>query len=258
VDKPLEYKDCEPRSTLTSNGRVSIRRKRWQALMGGGVMPLDALLDAAEATVSVGARELCCQLNATAKSFRRAVVQLKRAAQLPLGESLLREIVEDDGKRVLAASESGALKPLWQAKDCKVETPAGKEVSRVYLGVDGFFVPLLTEEEKRKRRVKVVAVRVKRSAEKPKLAPLGRRKKGADQRFKEFKLVQFHDENMAQTVRGGGPDHAARRATHWLRSGRRTTGWHRWRALDRKPDYGLECRANGVVPGLLAPEQACE
>jgi hypothetical protein len=192
----LEYKDCEPRSTLTSNGRVSIRRKRWQALMGGGVMPLDALLDAAEATVSVGARELCCQLNATAKSFRRAVVQLKRAAQLPLGESLLREIVEDDGKRVLAASESGALKPLWQAKDCKVETPAGKEVSRVYLGVDGFFVPLLTEEEKRKRRVKVVAVRVKRSAEKPKLAPLGRRKKGADQRFKEFKLVQFHDENM--------------------------------------------------------------
>ena len=45
-------------------------------------MPMDAILDAAEATVSLGARELCCRLNATGKSFRRTVDQLKRAAQL--------------------------------------------------------------------------------------------------------------------------------------------------------------------------------
>ena len=88
------------------------------------------------------------------------------------------------------------MKPLWQAKDCKVQTPAGKEVSRVYLGIDGFMVPLLTDEEKRKRREKVVTARAKRPAEKPNLPPLSRRKKGADERYKEFKLVQFHDENM--------------------------------------------------------------
>jgi len=196
TSKPLEYKGTDLRSTLTSNGRVSIRRKRWQALAGGGVIPVDTLLDAAEATVSLGARNLCCRLNATAKSFRRTVEQLKHAAQLFVGESLLREVVEADGKRVLAASESGALKPQWRATDCKVQTPAGKEVSRVYMGIDGFTVPVLTEEEKRKRREKVVAERAKRPADKPKLPSLSRRKKGADERYKEFKLVQFHDETM--------------------------------------------------------------
>ena len=159
-------------------------------------MPVDALLDAAEATVSVGARNLCCRVNATAKSFGRTVEQLKHAAQLFLGESLLREVVESEGKAVLAASESGALKPLWQAKDCQVQTPAGGNVSRVYVGLDGFTAPLLTEQEKRKRREKVVAARAKRPAEKPRLPPLARRKKGASERYKEFKLVQFHDETM--------------------------------------------------------------
>jgi hypothetical protein len=159
-------------------------------------MPADALLDAAEATVSLGARELCCQINATAKSFLRSVKQLKHVGQLGVSASKLREVVEGEGKKVLKASESGALKPGWQAKDCKVKTPAGNEVSRVYLGVDGFMVPLLTEDEKRKRREKVVAARAKRPADKPKLPPLARRKKGVDQRYKEFKLVQFHDEKM--------------------------------------------------------------
>jgi hypothetical protein len=175
---------------------VSIQRKRWQALAGGGVVPIDALLDAAEATVSLGARNLFCRINATAKSFRRTVEQLKHASHLIVGESLLRKEVEAEGRRVLAASESGALKPKWQAKDCKTRTPEGKEVSRVYMGIDGFTVPTVTDEEKRKRREKVVAARSKRAADKPKLPPLPRRRKGTDQRYKEFKLVQFHDEDV--------------------------------------------------------------
>jgi hypothetical protein len=158
--------------------------------------PIDALLDAAEATVSVGTRNLCCRINSTSKSFRRCVQQLKHAAQLTVGESLLRRIVESEGKQVLVASESGALKPQWQARDCKVQTPQGKEVSRVYLGIDGFMVPLLTEDEKRKRRENVVAARAKRKPHSPKLPPLPRRRKGVDQRYKEFKLVQYHDETI--------------------------------------------------------------
>jgi hypothetical protein len=198
--EPLKEKGTDPRSTLTSNGRVSIRRKRYQATEGGGVMPVDALLDAAEATVSLGARELCCRLNATGKSVERTVDQLKHAAQLSVGKTLLREVVEAEGKRVLAASESGALAPKWQAKDCLVKTPEGKEVSRAYLGIDGFTVPTVTDEEKRKRREKTVAARAKRTADKPKLPPLPRRKKGTDQRYKEFKLVQFHDEAVERRL----------------------------------------------------------
>jgi len=197
---PLKHKGSDSRSTLSSNGRVSIRRKRWQAKAGGGVMPVDALLDAAEATVSLGARELCCRLNATGKSFGRTVDQLKHAAQLFLGETLLREVVEAEGKRVLAVSESGALKPQWQAKDCLVKTPEGKEVSRAYLGIDGFMVPTVTDEEKCRRRQKTAAARAKRTADKPKLPPLPRRRKGTDQRYKEFKLVQFHDEAVERRL----------------------------------------------------------
>jgi hypothetical protein len=198
--EPLKHKGAEQRTTLTSNGRVSIRRKRWQARAGGGVTPVDALLDAAEATVSLGARELCCRLNATGKSFERTVDQLKHAAQLSVGETLLREVVEAEGKRVLAVSESGALKPQWQAKDCLVKTPQGKEVSRVYLGIDGFTAPTVTDEEKRKRREKTMAARAKRAADKPRLGPLPRRRKGTDQRYKEFKLVQFHDEAVERRL----------------------------------------------------------
>lgn len=159
-------------------------------------MLMDALLDASEATVSLGARELCCRTGVDCKSFRRAAEQLKHVGQLSISASQLRGVVEDEGKRALAASESGALKPLWQAEDCKARTPEGKEVSRVYLGIDGFMTPQITETEKLKRRAGVVAARAKRPPEKPKLPALPRRRKGADLPYKEMKLVQYHDEAM--------------------------------------------------------------
>ena len=159
-------------------------------------MPVDALLDLAEATVSLGARELCSRINAGCKGFAKAAQNLKRIGQITLSAELLRQVVEDEGKRVLKASDSGALDPGWQAGQCLTKTPTGKEVSRVYLGVDGFMVPSLTDAEKKTRRDKVVASRRKRSKDKPTLPPLAARKKGTDQRYKEFKLVQFHDETM--------------------------------------------------------------
>jgi hypothetical protein len=184
----------DARSALTSNGRVSVRRRRRQSLDSGGLTSVDALLDAAEAAVSLGARELCCRTGIDCKSFDRAAAQLKHVGQLLISTTHLREVVEAEGKRSLIASDSGTLKPGWQAGDCRVKTPAGREVSRVYLGIDGFMTPQITDAEKRKRRMQVVAARSSRSRGKRKLPPLPRRKKGADQRYKEFKLVQFHDE----------------------------------------------------------------
>jgi hypothetical protein len=49
---------------------------------------------------------------------------------------------------------TGALGPEWQPAQCRVGTLEGGEVSRVYLGSDGFMVPLVTEQEKGKRREK--------------------------------------------------------------------------------------------------------
>lgn len=192
----MRARGTEPRSTLTSNGRVRLLRRCWRASGGGGRIPSDILLDAAEATVSLGARELCCRTAIDSKSFERAAEQLSHVGQLSLCATSLRKLVEAEGKQVLAASESGALKPTWQAKDCKVMTPQHKEVSRAYLGIDGFMTPQITEQEKKKRREKVMAARARRPRDAAKLPPLPRRKKGVDQRYKEMKLVQFHDETM--------------------------------------------------------------
>lgn len=146
--------------------------------------------------MSLGARELCCRLSADARSFARAADNLKHAGQVALSAELLRQVVEDEGGRMLAASESGELLPGWRAAECKVKTPEGTEASRVYLGVDGFMVPTQTDAEKAKRRRTVVAGRRKRDKAQPKLRPLPPRKTGTDMRYKEFKLAQFHDEAM--------------------------------------------------------------
>ena len=196
----LKNKGPEPRSTLTSNGRISIVRRRFQLTGGGGLMPADALLDLAEATLSLGATELCCRTATRCKGFERGAEELKHLAQLSISTSHLREVVESEGKRVLAASESGALKPNWQAEDCLAKTPDGKEITRVYLGMDAFTMRLLTDKEKKGRREKVQAKRAARSGDKPKLPALARRKKGADQPYKEAEIVQFHDETLKHRV----------------------------------------------------------
>ena len=67
---------------LTVNGRVRIRRKHFYTGPEGTTTPVDKLLDAAEATVSVGVREMCSRLNTGAKSFARAAENLERTAQL--------------------------------------------------------------------------------------------------------------------------------------------------------------------------------
>lgn len=202
----LKNKGTDERSTLTANGRVVLRRRRWRRVGVGAVavVPVDSLLDAAEATVSLGTRELCCRLNGDGTSFRRTADNLKHAAGLPLSAELLRQVVEAEGKQVQRASDAGDLTPGWRASDCKVRRPDGKEVSRVYASMDGFMAPTVTDAEKRARRTQVVAARRarrrRRNREQPKPPPLPPRKRGSDRRYKEFKLVQFHDQTMARRL----------------------------------------------------------
>jgi len=189
----LLSKGVEDHSTLTINGRVSLARKRYFLKGQGSRSPLDALVDATEATVSVATRGLCVGLNGNSKSFERANENLKAAAQLQMSGEKLRQIVEAEGKRVLALEVSGQLGPLWMAAQCKVLAPDGKEVTRVYMGCDGFMAPLVTEVEKQKRLAKVKLRRQKRGK---KARPLPSAKTGADGPWKEFKLVFFYDQEM--------------------------------------------------------------
>ena len=134
----------------------------WDSLQTGSLLPLDALVDAVEATISVGVRDLCCRLNGNARNFEKAAENLKRAGQVGLSGETLRQVVEEEGKRALALAQAGELQPTWTVADCHTTTPEGRDVTRIYLGSDGFTMPLVTEAEKQMRRKKVQEKRQKR------------------------------------------------------------------------------------------------
>ena len=70
----------EVKGNLTANDRIELQRTRWYSRASGSVIPADTWLDTAEATVSLGARELACRLNQGARSFAKARDNLARAA----------------------------------------------------------------------------------------------------------------------------------------------------------------------------------
>jgi hypothetical protein len=174
---------------VTVNGEVRLERRHYHGREEGTVTPVDAAAELAQATVSLGVRELACRLNAGAKSFDRAAENLRRAAQVPMSGEKLRQVVETEGQKVQAASAQGRLLVGWQAQEC--QTQGG--VARVYTSTDGFTAPLVTDAEKRARRKQVRQARRRRGK---KARPLGTLKKGARQRYQEFKAVMFYDEEM--------------------------------------------------------------
>ena len=149
----------------------------------------DGWLDEAEATISEGVREMACRLNQGSCSFQKTAENLARAAHLSIGKETLRQLIEGEGKAVLKAMQQGVLEPDFAAEDCL--TPDGK--SRLYVGCDGVQVPLITAEEKQKRRTKIREKRRKRGR---RSKPLPRAKAGADQAYKEFRIANFYNESM--------------------------------------------------------------
>jgi hypothetical protein len=206
----LANKGREGHTVLTVNGRIALWRRRWSSPATGSVTPLDALLDAAEDTLTVGVRELACRLNQPARNFDKTAENLARTAQVAMSGESLRQVVEAEGRAVLRAQQSGALPLTWTAADCHVPpaddsraaapataaappAPAAAATTRVYLGSDGVKVPLITDAEKQARRQKVKQKRRRRGR---KCRPLPRAKPGADQRYKEFKIVTYYDETQ--------------------------------------------------------------
>lgn len=144
------------------------------------------------ANVTMGVREMACRLNNDAASFAKAADNLARTAQIEMGTEPLRLLVEAEGRRVIEAQRTGAIKPAFQASDCTV--PDHPDQTRMYAGVDGVMVPLVTETEKRKRREKTVQKHRVREAAGRKLNPLPPRRSGSDLPYKEFKSVTFYDQ----------------------------------------------------------------
>lgn len=146
-------------------------------------------------TVTVGVREMACRLNNDAASFEKAADNLLRTAQLEMSSETLRLLVEDEGRRVIAAQQAGVLPTAFTAQDCTV--PDAPDQTRMYAGVDGVMVALITEAEQKKRREKTVQKRRELTAKGRTLRPLPPRRSGSDLPYKEFKTVTFYDQDNA-------------------------------------------------------------
>lgn len=186
---------------MTVNGRIRLWRRRWYSPADGTSTPLDRWVDAVEGTISLGVREMACRLNGDGKNFDKAAANLARTAQVQISGETLRVLVETEGKRVVQAQKSGPWPVNWSAADC--QTPTG--ATRIYFGSDGVMVPLVSDTEKRTRRQKIKAKRRRRGR---KAQPLRALKPGADQKYKEFKIVAYYDESQDhRLVSGTRGDH---------------------------------------------------
>jgi hypothetical protein len=174
-----------------------LRRIRWHAAGDGSCTPLDVYLDKAERTISVGAREIGCRLNGDSKNFDKAAQNLARSAQIYTSGETLRVMIEAEGEQVLKAQQSGVLVIPWTAEDCET-TQTGP--TRIYMGSDGVMVPMVTDEEKKKRRQ---TIKEKRRRRGKKAKPLPRAKPGADQKYKEFKVIAYYDETQEHRIVAG-------------------------------------------------------
>jgi len=168
--------------------------------------------------MSVGVREIACRLNGDGKNFDKAAANLARAAQIDTSGETMRVLVENEGRLVLKAQQSGALPLPWSAADCRIERDASDSnasdsnasdsnasgsanaSTRIYLGSDGVMVPLVTDTEKKKRRHEIKQKRRRRGR---KAKPLPRAKPGADQKYKEFKIVAFYDDTQEHRLVAG-------------------------------------------------------
>lgn len=174
-----------------------MQRIRWHSAAEGSTTPIDAVLDAAEATISLAVRELACRLNQNASNFDKAAENLARAAQVRMSGETFRRLVETQGKAVRAVAQAGTLGIGWTAADCRTRDaadPTQRGPARVYLGCDGVLVPMVPDAEKVARRK---AVRQKRRRRGKTARPLPPARAGADQGYKEFKIVAYYDEDQS-------------------------------------------------------------
>jgi hypothetical protein len=185
------------------NDRIELTRTRFGDKAQGSEHPCDQLVDETEATASVGARQLCVREGSNARSFDRGRENLRHAAQIKVGEELFRQLVEGDGKNVLRLSGDEQLELDWSASQCKTIAPDGRETTRVYVSADGVLVPTTTQQEKDKRRATVLKKRKDLPQEnRRKLKPLGRVRKGSDQRYKQIYVTIFYDQDQKHRLVG--------------------------------------------------------
>jgi hypothetical protein len=188
---------------------VELRRRRYENPDGSTGTPVDELIDLADSGVSLAVREMCCRVAVDSGSFLRASANLQRLAQVTLSDEKLRQLSQAEGRAVIAWQDQEQLELDFDAGSwLTTRTDDGSPRSRAYVGIDGFLLPMVTEAEvgKRFEQARARRRRLKRSKGIRRPA-LRRRRRGADQRYKEMKLITVYDQDkqhrLARATRSG-------------------------------------------------------
>jgi hypothetical protein len=194
----LRHKGRQAVCRDTVNGNIHIDRVRWWSKDHGCDDTLDQILGIIADQVSVGVRQMCSRVAISQQGFGKAAEHLHHLAQIRISPERLRMIVEQEGQKVLQAQSKGHIETSLTSENCRT-APDGP--TRVYMGVDGVKVPMVTTEEKAKRRQK----------RGPKRKGSQRRvmRSGADNPYKEFKIATFYDQSndYRQVVVTAGDHH---------------------------------------------------
>jgi hypothetical protein len=161
---------------------LEVQRTVYWNKQRGTLAPMDAWLGILQHRYSAGVREMACRLSLS-DAFMPASQSLARTAQLSISRSALRDLVQREGRRAEQAMGGGRYGPDWTAADCTDQT--------VITGTDGVMVPVVTQEQKNKRRT-TEAQKRKREGRRSTAKP-GRPRSGHDGPYKEFKIVSFYD-----------------------------------------------------------------
>ena len=167
---------------MTINGPLEFERTILWNRQRGSLAPLDALLGIIQERYSAGVREMACRLSLNT-AFVPAGENLARTAQLTISHSALRELVEREGARAGQSIRGQQYGPNWTSENCTDQT--------VITGADGVMVPLVTDEQKKKRRTTELARQQGQGCKSSRKR--GRPKSGSDGAYKEFKIVSFYD-----------------------------------------------------------------
>ncbi len=145
---------------------------------------MDRLLGIAADRISVGVRQMCCEVAIGQPGFARAAEHLENLAQIKISPERIRVATEAEGQKVLKVQGAGLLPAAFCAQDCTDGLPGH---SRIYVGADGLKIPMVTAAEKAKRRKG--RRRSKRSRSQRRMH------RGADNAYKEFKIALIYDQS---------------------------------------------------------------
>ena len=196
---------------------MELRRRRFRGPDGKVEAAIDDLIDLAAAGVSLAAREMCCRAAVDSGSFARAASNLRRLAGLELSDEKLRQVVESEGRAVLAWQDDGQLELDFDAGAWVTDATADKKpAARAYVGIDGFMLPMVGDAEAGRRFDKARARRKTLKRRKGVRRPALERRRGADQRYKEMKLITIYDQAKGRRLTRA-TRHGARKAGRVLR-----------------------------------------